>query len=486
VDLLHFFSTTPTNLVYGAIGAEVRLQQQGPHFVGFISLALALAAVGAWLLSRRGDDPPGAPLPSRVWVPAAATLAAVFVVLALGRDLVVFGKELGPGPYRLLHSWVPGFDLVRIPERLSLLAMLFIGLLVARALSLLGGSRFALLAVPLALAVPLEHISPLPLSVRVPVGRELPETYSWLARNPVRAYAEVPPHGESLVRKETLEMYFSTRGFKPMIHGYTAYPPLLSRVLRRLAAQFPAEVALQAFERVGVDTVVVHHGRPLGADLYHQLRGRGEATPQRHAELVRLARLDLYDRLPEAVSRGRIRLERRFAGPAARLFESTADEIYRIAPAAPSPAAPFPRGRRRLDRHWRYRTKVGDPSPAADGRIQTAWRVPRRLNGDEFFEVVFDRPIRVAGLVLRLRRDSVFPTRFRIGAQDLRGNWAEVARFDDAHALQLVDSLLSDSGTAALGFDLEGREATGVNILVEEGGTSPEGWDIPEVEIWVP
>ena len=77
-------------------------------------------------------------------------------------------------------------------------------------------------------------------------------------------------------------------------------------------------------------------------------------------------------------------------------------------------------------------------------------------------------------------------TRLRIGAQDLGGNWAEAARFDDAHALQLVDRLLADARNAAIGFDLGAREVRGLSLLVEEGGTSPEGWKIPEVEVWVP
>src|SRR5438132_155564 len=38
IGLEHYVSTSPTNLIYGAIGAEVRLQQRGPHFVGFVSL----------------------------------------------------------------------------------------------------------------------------------------------------------------------------------------------------------------------------------------------------------------------------------------------------------------------------------------------------------------------------------------------------------------------------------------------------------------
>ena len=484
IDLVHYFSTTPTNLVWGAIGAEVRLQQQGPHFIGFVSLALAILACACWAV-RRGADAPASLVPARLWVPVAAALSLLLVTLSLGSDVVAFGTHLGPGPYRFLHRWVPGFQLVRIPERLSLLAMLFVALLVARGLTLLR-PRLGSWTLALALAVPLEHLSPLPHSERIPIGRRIPQVYRWLAEHPVQGYAEVPTRGESLVRRETLEMYFSTVGFKPVIHGYTAYPPLLSRLLRRLAAEFPSEAALQAFARVGVDTVVVHHGRPLGVDLDHQLKGQGEVDPARLESLVRVAGLDLYDRLPEAVGAGRLRLLARFAGPAAGLFESTADEIYRIVPPDRHPAAPFPSGRRRLDPAWRYRTKSGDPGPACDGDLATAWQVPRKLNGDEFFEVVFPRPLRVSGLALRLRRDSVFPTRYRIGAQDLRGSWAEVARFDEAHALQLVDALLRDPGQAALGFELAGREVTGLNLLVEEGGTSPEGWNIPEIEVLVP
>jgi hypothetical protein len=90
----------------------------------------------------------------------------------------------------------------------------------------------------------------------------------------------------------------------------------------------------------------------------------------------------------------------------------------------------------------------------------------------------------VTGLVLPLRRDSAFPTRFRIGARDLSGNWGEVARYDAPHALQLLERVLQDPRRAAIGFALAGREVTGLNLLVEEGGTSFEGWRLPEFEVW--
>ncbi len=155
-------------------------------------------------------------------------------------------------------------------------------------------------------------------------------------------------------------------------------------------------------------------------------------------------------------------------------------------PAAAHAPAPFPRGQRRLDPAWHYRTKIGDPAPAADGDLSTSWRVPRFLLGDEFFEITFDRPLRVAGVVLPLRRDSAFPTRFRVAGRVPGSGWIELARLDEAHVLQLVDRLREDPGRAALGFDLGGRPLEGISLLVDEAGTSFDGWSLPEVEVWTP
>ena len=449
IDLRHYVSTAPTNVFYGPIGGPVRLQQRAAHFVGFVSLALAAFALAT---SRRHEsDANAALLPSRVWVPAAGMLALLFVALSLGRDVAIFGHEMGPGPYRLLYYGLPGFQLVRIPERLALLAMLFVALLVGRALSRLEARGLRTVALVLAALVPLEHLSPLPAVERVPVGGDVPPVYPWLATAPVRAIAEVPVHGEGLVRKETLEAYYSTYHWRPVIHGYTAYPLLVTKVLRRMAAEFPSDVALQAFDRVGVDTVVVHTDR---------------------------AEERLKAAVGNATAAGRLERLAAFAHPAT--------DVYRVHAGPTTNAAPFPRGRRVRETGWRYRTKVGEPEPAADGDPATAWRVPRALNGDEFYEIRFDRPLPVSGVVLRLNRDSAFPTRLRVGGLDLQGRWTELARLDDAHWLQLLDGVLAHPGPGALGFDLGGRTLAGVILQPGEGGQSFEGWSIPEIEVLTP
>jgi hypothetical protein len=308
--------------------------------------------------------------------------------------------------------------------------------------------------------LPAEHISPLPQTERIPHGRSVPEVYRFLDGYPTHAIAEVPTRGEGLVRKETVEAYFSTYHWKPIIHGYTAYPPLLTRMLRRAADGFPSEGTLQAFQRVGVNTVIVHWGR-------------GDDSALRPA-------------VARAVAAGRIAREALFEGPAARAYEGTADEVFRLVPAPPLPAAPFPRGRRLRDPSWTYRTKVGDPAPATDGDLRTSWVVDRDLRGDEFFEVAFGREIAVAGVVLPLRLGSVFPTRFRIAGKLASGRWMELAHLTEAHQLQLIDQLRHGVRSPVLGFDLKGRALTAIMIQVAEDGESFDGWSLPEVEVWVP
>lgn len=88
--------------------------------------------------------------------------------------------------------------------------------------------------------------------------------------------------------------------------------------------------------------------------------------------------------------------------------------------------------------------------------------------------------------MLPLSRTSLFPTRFRVAGRDTALRWTEIARFDDAHAMQLLEQLLRSPRGARLGFDLGGRTCTGISLLVAEAGTSYEGWLLPEIEVWVP
>ena len=146
----------------------------------------------------------------------------------------------------------------------------------------------------------------------------------------------------------------------------------------------------------------------------------------------------------------------------------------------------MPSGRRVRDPGWRYSARTGDGAAAGDGDLSTAWIVPGELRPDDRLEILFDRSLELAGVVLPLRRESAFPTVLRIEGLDAKGEWGRLARLDGPHVLQLVDQLLVHPGEASLGFDLHGREAAGVRLLMAEGARGFDGWVIPEVEVRVP
>jgi hypothetical protein len=457
IDFVHYLTTSPTNLWYGAIGTEARLQQLGPHFIGFAAIGGALLTLFDWA-GRRVPRSDVARIQPRVWIPVSAGLAVLFIALSLGKDMKAFGASLGPGPYRLLFA-LPGFEVLRVPERLGLIAMLFLALLAGMAVTLLREKGFRQGAMLLALLLPLEHLSPLPITERVPVVQEVPAVYDWLELDGDGPVAEVPIHGELLVRKETLEMYFSTRHLRPIVHGYTSFPPLVTGVLRRMAADFPDDGSLRGLAEAGVETVVVHHGRT-------------GAPP-------------LSERLDAQLAAGRIQRVARFVGDAGKVYEGTIDEVFRIVSPPEIEPAPGPAGSRLLDPSWSYRTKAGDPMPATDEDLETAWVVPGPLDGDEFFEVTFPRPVRVSGLRMKLRQDSQFPTRFKIGGKRLDGTWVPIAFYDDAHRLKLLKRLLDRPLEPELELDWADREVLGLIVMVDEGGESALGWSIPEIEVLV-
>ena len=476
IDLEHYVSTRPPTSSMARGGPKCASSSAGRTSSASLSLALAAAALGLW---AAGGAPIRGPrsCPRGSGSPPRRCLALLFVALSLGRDLVVFGHDLGPGPVsaaaslraRLPAGADPGApvaarDAVRGAARGARAH--------ARRRTAAAGWRWR--SRPL---VPLEHLGTLPVSERVPVAHRVPEVYRWIAAHPTGAMAEVPVHGEGLVREETLEMYFSAYHFKPIIHGYTAYPPLLTRHLRRLAAEFPSPASLHALQRVGVDTVVVHHGRPLGADLARRLRDTAqiERAPRRSCGSPSRTCTTACRR---RWRRGASAWRRAFEGPPARLFRSTArrglpDRRRRT----PMPVAPFPAGHAVRDpalglpRQGR-RSRARVRRRHAHGVGRAAGAAGRRVPGGD----VPAAAARVGGgdaPAARQRVPDALPRRGTRGRP-----------LDGAGALRRRRTRCSSStacstipASAAIGFDLgpAGRELGGISLLVEDGGDELRG-----------
>lgn len=477
IDLMHYFSTSPSNWIWGSIGPPARLQQQGPHFVGF--LALTLAVVGLGLCLRSSSIPW-----RRSWPLGVAALTLVLVSLSLGDRVTLLGRDLGPGPYALLFDFVPGFKLVRIPERLGLFVMLGLGLLGALSIDrLIQGGRARLAMILGGLAI-LEHLSPLAITTDMPRPAELPAVYKWLAAQRDEPVAEVPVRGEALIRQETVEMFFATFHHQREALGYTAYPTLLSKVVRRALLEFPSPGTLGVLSRVGIHRVIVHEGRDPAPDLRNQIFNFGPPDKERRFnEAVAEAQLDVAANASRAEGAGVLVQQARFGPWTAGDLSEGGERVYRFDHPREIAPAPRPQGDRVEASRLRLRTKEGDAGPAFDNQLDTSYVLDRPLRGDEFLEARFDSPIAVSGVEIVLRHESAWPTRFRVAVLGADGQWREVARWDGPHLVQLVDGLLANPRFGVIGFVLSGEPVMGVSLLPQVGGTSALGWSLPEMRI---
>jgi hypothetical protein len=324
LDPRNFLRPSPTNLIYGdRFGSGARLP-----FLGFVALGLS----GTALLARRSGDG-GGPLRARTWVPVAAVCALLFACLALGPDIVVGQLRLGPGPYRLLYGVVPGFRLVRFPQRFSVLVLLFLAPLAGRGLTVVWGKGYRLVALVLAVLLPLEHLSR-PLETKkwslyqAPVGQAVPAVYRWLKTQQVTALGEVPTRNALQYRLENLEMYLSAYNFKPTVRGYAAYQPPVNMPLQDLLARLPSEAVVSELGRLGVDTILLHEPPPGTLRVYETISSERRAKAfALHFELQPLA---FYQGFRRLVLERRIRQIMVFEGETARI-PGGRDIVYRLA-----------------------------------------------------------------------------------------------------------------------------------------------------------
>jgi hypothetical protein len=320
--------------------------------------------------------------------------------------------------------------------------------------------------------LPLEHVGLLPTTQRMPVADRVPEVYRWLAGQPVRAAAELPGTGEALVRKETVEEYFSLYHRKPIIHGYVSYPPPLTGVLRRAAEQFPSETSLEVFRRVGVDTLLLHQGRDRTVDM-----AAWSAAAPREVEVLRV-----FDQ-PWVIPAPEIWSSTTVGRPTATPIFTASTTVYRLRPRATPPPAPLPGGGRISEPGWRYGASSGNPLLACDQRGDTLW-ITDGNDPEGVYEIDFPQPIKVSGMRIPVDWRTAWPSQFRVeGRTADRTAWDRLASLDTGHVLQLVEHLLVSPGQGTIGFDLGGSRLSGVRLRAAPA-SARKAWAVREIEVW--
>lgn len=210
-------------------------------YPGLVPVALALIAVAAMR-------------------PTRATVAyAVGLALAVDFSLGINGLI-----YPHLQYYVGLFKGLRAPSRASILFLLCLGLLAARAaaaiLARVPASKRTLCATALAVLILVEYWSPMRL---IPYPRRA-ELYEFLARLPEGNVLELPvPRLDTLPFHDARYLYSSTLHWKTLVNGYSGYyPPTYIRRLVHLNT-FPSDSALEQLRDDNVRYVVVHEERYL-------------------------------------------------------------------------------------------------------------------------------------------------------------------------------------------------------------------------------
>ena len=262
-DFASFLSTPIQNQLWGSLLAGFE-KPEGDLFMGLIAGAMSL--IGVWSLVQWKKI--GVPLPrfSASEPRFYFYLLVLSFLLTLGPVIHWQGRAIGYGPYLLLYQWVPGFEGLRVPARFVVMMHLAVSVLAGYGLAwVLGripsswkrravGSGFALLAL-------IEYAS-FPISMpSVPSGKEFPQVYAWLAKQPGDfPILEMPlPSRAEEVRQDAAYVYFSTYHWKKLVNGYSGFiPPGYTRLYQEELSGFPSEETLERIQELGVRYVIIH------------------------------------------------------------------------------------------------------------------------------------------------------------------------------------------------------------------------------------
>jgi hypothetical protein len=460
IGLEKYLATRPENWIYGETVRGVRLQTQAAHFTGIVPVLLA--AVGVVLGWRRRSS-----TQDRGLIVTALGGLLVFGLLSLGKDVSAFGRTLAPGPYRLLYL-LPGFQLVRIPERFALLTMFWLAILTGFGLSAIlarVGRAKVLVSAAAAALIFVEHLSvPIP-TIPIPVAPEIPDVYRWLRTSSARKVVEVPFYGPWLNRLDSLSLYFAISSPYAVVNGYTGFYPPAYPLLRYELSSEPNPFFLETVERLGVDHVIVHPHLWKEKERPEWLRFLAGATD----------RLRPVTSFPDRPARGQ---------PA---WDHGGELVYEVLRPGSAPIA-TPRARTSIPagEGWSVNASRGaDPAFVLDGRPSTEWRTGDVSTTGDFLELRFDGDLDLSGLGLLIQHPfTTYPGALEVSIRRPDGRW-RLMRFDRARAdRELLAKLLVTGRDVWYDIDFDPVRASAIRMVVARGDPMLEEWRVPELRLY--
>jgi hypothetical protein len=204
-------------------------------------------------------------------------LAALWAaLLALGPHIEVAGRRVGPGPYRWLLDYVPGFDGLRVPARMLMLVSLFLSVLAGLGAAALS-TRFARLStvcilagivgllfegwmMPVSMNVPLAPAAGLANPQPPMLGNRLSPVYAAVRALPDPVVLVEFPFGDPA--HEPLAVFHAGYHRRALVNGYSGFVPqgYEDRLPVLRDAPDEPERLLEALADVGTTHVLVHEG----------------------------------------------------------------------------------------------------------------------------------------------------------------------------------------------------------------------------------
>lgn len=274
--LVGFQRSVEENIAFSA-----RVSQYADAASSFLAVPFLLTVVGAGALvlarrraavATRGEAGPAGDI-GWFWLTVALTVVALWLALGLRPSI---GETPLPALYRLLWDYVPGYQGLRAPSRLTLVALLFLSLAAAYGLAMVARAcrrlpRAVLPSLAIGLFLTANVNLPLPLNAALPVSPDLvpvprslapagdlPGGYQFVARLPVDSVIAELPFGD--LAYEIRYTHFAARHRRAIVNGYsglaTARYGVLADVLRR---PFAEPGAWEALLESGATHVNVHH-----------------------------------------------------------------------------------------------------------------------------------------------------------------------------------------------------------------------------------
>ena len=267
-----FFTPHRGNWSWGtALDGFNSVGKAGEHwfFVGFSVMALGLVGfvvLGA-LVRRRADT-----LSTGVRIDEIVALCAASIVALV----LAIGPSPGgvPGPFRVFHRFVPGFDGIRTTSRFTIVAFIGLAVLVGLAYQYLAdryAGRWHRLAAPLLVLFVLLEVGGPAGRVDVPEGERL-AAYEHLDDLPAGVVLElpirIPTDGVAWPFVEAPRMYHSLTDGNVRINGYSGDTPAEFAARATTLNLWPAAPADQLIADLDVRYVVVHGGVEQGNPAY--------------------------------------------------------------------------------------------------------------------------------------------------------------------------------------------------------------------------